>query len=45
MNKYFKKKKYSLYLYASRHSFGLAIRFDKYGFEVMLFNIYLGVEW
>jgi hypothetical protein len=45
VNKQFKSKKYSFYLYASRSSFGAAIRFDKYGFEIMLLNIYLGMEW
>jgi len=46
VNKYLtKNKKYSVYLYTSRTSFGVALRFDKYGIELMFLNMYLGVEW
>ena len=45
MNKEFRKNQYSFYFYASRHSFGIALRFDKYGIELLFLNIYVGVEW
>ena len=33
------------YLHVTKTSWGLGFRFDKYGFEVQILNVFIGLEW
>jgi hypothetical protein len=33
------------YLHVTKTSWGLGFRFDRYGFEVQILNVFIGLEW